>query len=392
MESNMAKQEIYFDNSGTTPVIEPVAELACRLLREEFGNPSAAYRRGIEAEKLLQQARSRVAATLDAKPGEIIFTSGGTEADNLALRGVMQANRRRGRHLIVSAVEHPAVLNTARALQEEGCEVDILPVDANCQVDARDLARLLRPDTVLVSVMLVNNEVGAVEPIAELAHVLRDAHSQALLHVDAVQGYGKMVVSAAKLGADLIAVSGHKLHAPKGTGFLYVRDGVRLAPQLTGGGQEGGRRCGTENLPGICALGLAAKLAYDELDERLERVAEVKETLLNNLSDLPGWRLNSPEGALPNVVSISFEGVKSEVLLHMLEDEGLLVSAGSACAARRDKLSYVLAAMGLDRARIEGTLRFSFSYLNTKAEAERAAAIVKRQVTALREILQPRRR
>ncbi len=386
------QQEIYFDNSGTTPVTEPVAELAYRLMREEFGNPSAAYARGIRAEKLLAEARRRVAETLDVNPAEIFFTSGGTEADNLALRGVMQANRRRGKHLIVSAVEHPAVLNTAKALEDEGYAVDYLPVDANCQVDARDLQKLLRPETVLVSVMLVNNEVGAVQPIAELSHVLKDAKSPALLHVDAVQGYGKMVVSVPKLGADLLSVSGHKFHAPKGTGFLYIRNGVHITPQMTGGGQEAGMRCGTENMPGICALGLAAKMAYDELDERLERVAEVKEALLNDLGDFPGWQLNSPEGALPNVVNISFEGVKSEVLLHMLEEEGLLVSAGSACAAKRDKLSHVLQAMGYDRPRIEGAIRFSFSYLNTVAEAERAAVIVKKQVAALREVLQPKRR
>lgn len=386
------RQEIYFDNSGTTQVIEPVADFAYQLMREEFGNPSAAYARGLKAEKLLAEARRRVAETLDVNPAEIFFTSGGTESDNLALRGVMQANRRRGKHLIVSAVEHPAVLNTAKALQDEGYEVDFLPVDANCQVDARNLQKLLRPDTVLVSVMLVNNEVGAVQPIAELAHVLKDAKSPALLHVDAVQGYGKMVVSAPKLGADLLSVSGHKFHAPKGTGFLYIRNGVHITPQLTGGGQEAGMRCGTENLPGICALGLAAKMAYDELDKRLDRVAEVRETLLNGLGDFPGWHLNSPEGALPNVVNISFESVKSEVLLHMLEDEGLLVSAGSACAAKRDKLSHVLQAMGYDRRRIEGAIRFSFSYLNTVEEAERAAVIVKRQVNELREVLQPKRR
>lgn len=386
------KQEIYFDNSATTQVLPQVADLAYRVMCEDYGNPSALYGRGLAAEKLLAQARSRIAKTLNVLPKEIIFTSGGTEANNLAIRGVAAAAKRRGRHIIVSAVEHPAVLRTVEALRDEGFEFDLLPVDANCQVRPEDLAARLRPDTVLVSVMLVNNEVGAVQPIAELANELKKAQSEALLHVDAVQGFGKMVINPKEWGVDMLSVSGHKLHAPKGTGFLYVRDGVRFLPQMTGGGQEAARRSGTENMPGICALGLAAKLAYDNLQERVEQVAEVKERLLNGLSKLTGWQMNTPEGALPNVLNISFDGIKSEVLLHMLEEEGLLVSSGSACAARKDNLSHVLTAMGYDRRRIEGAIRFSFSCLNTVEEADRAADIVCRQVEDLRLILAPSKR
>ncbi|MBQ2887819.1 MAG: cysteine desulfurase [Firmicutes bacterium] len=386
------KQEIYFDNSATTKVLPQVADLACRVMCEDYGNPSALYGRGLAAEKLLAQARTRIAKALNVLPREIIFTSGGTEANNLAIRGVAAAAKRRGRHIIVSAVEHPAVLRTAEALSDEGFEIDLLPVDENCQVRPKDLAARLRPDTVLVSVMLVNNEVGAVQPIAELANELKKAQSEALLHVDAVQAFGKMVINPREWGVDMLSVSGHKLHAPKGTGFLYVRDGVRFVPQMTGGGQEAARRSGTENMPGICALGLAAKLAYDNLQERVEQVAEVKERLLNGLSKLPGWQMNTPEGALPNVLNISFDGIKSEVLLHMLEEEGLMVSSGSACAARKDKLSHVLTAMGYDRRRIEGAIRFSFSCLNTVEEADRAAKIVCRQVEDLRLILAPSKR
>ncbi len=386
------KQEIYFDNSATTQVLPQVADLAYRVMCEDYGNPSALYGRGLAAEKLLAQARSRIAKTLNVLPKEIIFTSGGTEANNLAIRGVAAAAKRRGRHIIVSAVEHPAVLRTVEALRDEGFEFDLLPVDANCQVRPEDLAARLRPDTVLVSVMLVNNEVGAVQPIAELANELKKAQSEALLHVDAVQAFGKMVINPKEWGVDMLSVSGHKLHAPKGTGFLYVRDGVRFLPQMTGGGQEAARRSGTENMPGICALGLAAKLAYDNLQERVEQVAEVKERLLNGLSKLTGWQMNTPEGALPNVLNISFDGIKSEVLLHMLEEEGLLVSSGSACAARKDNLSHVLTAMGYDRRRIEGAIRFSFSCLNTVEEADRAAEIVCRQVEDLRLILAPSKR
>ena len=386
------KQEIYFDNSATTQVLPQVADLAYRMMCEDYGNPSALYGKGLTAEKVLAQARSRIAKTLNVLPKEIIFTSGGTEANNLAIRGAAAAAKRRGKHIIVSAVEHPAVLRTVEALRDEGFEFDLLPVDVNCQVRPEDLAAKLRPDTILVSVMLVNNEVGAVQPIAELANELRKAQSEALLHVDAVQAFGKMVINPKEWGVDMLSVSGHKLHAPKGTGFLYVRDGVRFFPQMTGGGQESARRSGTENMPGICALGLAAKLAYDNLQERVEQVAEVKERLLNGLSKLPGWQMNTPEGALANVLNISFEGIKSEVLLHMLEEEGLLVSSGSACAARKDNLSHVLTAMGYDRRRIEGAIRFSFSCLNTVEEADRAAEIVCRQVEDLRLILAPSKR
>lgn len=387
----MTNQEIYFDNSATTQVLPQVAELACHMMCEEYGNPSALYRRGLAAEKLLKQARERVAKTLRVQPGEITFTSGGTEANNLALRGAADALKRQGRHIIVSAVEHPAILRTAEALAQQGFEVDYLPVDENCRVSPKKLAEMLRPDTILVSVMLVNNEVGAIQPIAELKQVLRELAPAALLHVDAVQGYGKMPIDPKAWGVDMLSVSGHKLHAPKGTGFLYIRDGVRVVPQLTGGGQEKVLRSGTENMPGICAFALAAQMAYDELAEREERAATVKATLLAGLADLPDWQVNSPEEALPNVLNISFAGVKSEVLLHMLEERGLMVSSGSACAAKKDALSHVLLAMGFDRSRIEGAIRFSFSCLNTQEEAERAAVIVREEVETLRAVLKPRR-
>lgn len=383
----MANQEIYFDNSATTRVLPQVADLACKVMCEDFGNPSALYNRGLQAEKLLRQARERVAKTLKAAPEEIFFTSGGTEANNLALRGAADACKRRGRHIIVSAVEHPAILRTAEALAEQGYKVDYLPVDENCLVGAQQLAALLTEETVLVSVMLVNNEVGAIQPIAELKQVMRRLAPNALLHVDAVQAYGKMPIDPKALGVDMLSVSGHKLHAPKGTGFLYIRKGVRVVPQLTGGGQERAMRSGTENMPGICALGLAAEMAYADLDKRMQLAADIKAALLNGLADLPGWQINSPQAALPNVLNISFDGVKSEVLLHMLEQRGLLVSSGSACAAKKDSLSHVLLAMGYNRTRIEGAIRFSFSCLNTVEEAERAAGIVCSEVADLRMVL-----
>lgn len=385
--SKQPMQEIYFDNSATTPVLPEVAETAVRLMCEDFGNPSALYRRGVAAEKLLQQARVTLARSINARPEEIIFTSGGTESNNTVLRGVMQAAKRRGKHLIISAVEHPSVLQTAEALRDEGFELDMLPVDDKCRVSPAALQELLRPDTVLVSVMLVNNEVGTIQPVAELARVIKAAGSQALLHVDAVQAYGKLPVDVRAMGIDLLSVSGHKLHAPKGTGFMYAAKGVRWLPLLTGGGQESNRRSGTENTPGICALGQAAELAHRHMAERQSRVTAVRQHLLAGLAGLSDWQINGPEDGLPNVLNISFGGIKSEVLLHMLETEGLCVSSGSACAAKKDKLSHVLTAMGCPRSRIEGAIRFSFSCLNTEDEADAAAGIVCRAVSELRELL-----
>lgn len=385
--SKSPAREIYFDNSATTPVLPEVAAAAMRMMCEDFGNPSALYGRGVAAEKLVQQARTCIARSINAKAEEIIFTSGGTESNNTVLRGVMQAAKRRGRHMVISAVEHPSVLQTAEALQDEGFELDFLPVDSNCRVSAGELKKLLRPDTVLVSVMLVNNEVGTIQPITELAAAIKEAGSEALLHVDAVQAYGKLPIDVRGMGIDLLSVSGHKLHAPKGIGFLYARKGVRWLPLLTGGGQEDNRRSGTENTPGICALGMAAELAYSHLAEREQQVRAVRGRLLDGLAELADWQINGPQDALPNVLNISFAGIKSEVLLHMLEQEGLFVSSGSACAAKKDKLSHVLTAMGCPRSRIEGAIRFSFSFLNTEAEAETAAKIVCRAVSELRELL-----
>lgn len=388
----MVKQEIYFDNSATTPVLPEVADLAYRVMCEDWGNPAALYGRGLTAERLLKEARGRVAAAIGAAAEEIVFTSGGTEANNLALRGVMQSRAGRGRHLLISAVEHPAVLRTAEALREAGFEPELLPVDGQGLVVLAALREKLRPDTQLVSIMLVNNEVGAIQPIAQAAKIIRESGCGALLHTDAVQGFGKLPIDVGRLGVDLLSASGHKLHAPKGVGFLYVRRGLKFAPTLTGGGQESGWRSGTENMPGICALGLAAKLAQEQLTERARQAAAVRKRLLQGLAGLPDWQINGPanEGsALPNVLNISFGGVdRSEVLLHMLESDGLLVASGSACSnLHKDKLSHVLLAMGLAKSEIAGALRFSFSYLNTEAEAEQAAAIICKNVAELRNIL-----
>lgn len=385
-------QEIYFDNAATTKVLPEVADLALHMMQEEYGNPSALYQKGLRAERAVKQAREQIATQIGAKPQEIIFTSGGTESNNTALRGVMHSRAKRGRHLILSAVEHPSVIQTARALLEEGFDFDMLPVNPQGIINLAALPKMVRPDTVLVSVMLANNEVGALQPIAELRRALNSLPAKPLLHVDAVQAFGKLPIDVQQLGVDLLSVSGHKLHAPKGSGFLYVRQGLRLPPLLTGGGQEGGWRSGTENVPAICALGLAAQLAGEQMQARREQIAKVRQTFLQGLQALNGWEINGPlepTCSLPNILNICFAGVKSEILLHLLEQEGLLVSAGSACANNhKDALSHVLRAMQLKRAQIEGSLRFSFSHLNTPQEAERAAQILCQQVPLLRDTLQ----
>ncbi len=384
-------QEIYFDNAATTQVLPEVADLALHMMREEYGNPSALYQKGLRTERCVKQAREQIAAQIGAKPQEIIFTSGGTESNNMAVRGVMHNRAKRGRHLVISAVEHQSVMQTARALLEEDFDFDLLPVNGQGVINLAAVPKMIRPDTVLVSVMLVNNEVGALQPIAELRQAMNSVRANLLLHVDAVQGFGKMPLDVHQLGIDFLSVSGHKLHAPKGTGFLYERQGLRVPPLFTGGGQEGGWRSGTENVPGICALGLAAQLAGEQMQARREQIEKVRQTFLQGLQNLDGWEINGPtaEAAyLPNILNIYFAGVKSEILLHLLETEGLLVAAGSACANNhKDSLSHVLRAMQLRRAQIEGSLRFSFSHLNTTEEAERAAQIICQQVPPLRETL-----
>ena len=380
-------QEIYFDNSATTRVDIEAAELALKVMTEDYGNPSSLHGKGMTAERMLKTARRQLAAALNAEESEIIFTGSGTEADNLAIQGVAHAYKKRGKHIITSAVEHPAVLNTCKILEQEGYEITVLPVDDKGRISPKDLEKALRKDTVLVSLMLVNNEVGTIEPIREVAKILENYRPKPFFHVDAVQAFGKISINPKQMGIDLLAASGHKIHAPKGIGILYLKKGVRVLPLIGGGGQELGLRSGTENMPAICAFGLAAEKSVKYLNENYEQVEKVRETFLKGLSDLADWRIHGAENGLPHVLNIAFMGTKSEVLLHTLEEKGVYCSSGSACAAKKDALSPVLTAMGLERPEIEGSLRFSFSAENTMAEAEAAAKIVKESVSELRRIL-----
>ena len=362
--------EVYLDNSATTRAFPEVAELMTKIMLEDYGNPSSMHFKGVQSEQYVKQAKEQIARVLKVNEKEIIFTSGGTEADNLALIGAAMANRRGGTHLITTRIEHPAVLKTMEHLEQQGFRVTYLPVDKEGRVRLEDLQKSIRPDTILVSVMHTNNEIGTVEPVAEIGALIKKMNPRILFHVDAVQGFGKFRIWPKKMYIDLLSVSGHKIHGPKGIGFLYAGEKVKLHPIVFGGGQQGGIRSGTENVPAIAGLGLACRKVYENLEEDNERMYRLRERLLEGVSDIGNIRANGCPGreGAPHVASISFRGVRSEVLLHALEDRGICVSAGSACAAKHPRPSETLKAIGVERSLLESTLRFSLSLFTTEEE------------------------
>ena len=363
--------EVYLDHSATTRCCEEAAECVKRALTMEYGNPSSLHHKGMEAERIVRDSMETLSKILKVSPKEILFTSGGTESDNLAVIGVSQAYARQGRHIITSAVEHPAVLEPLKFLEKQGFEITVLGVDKSGCVRAEDVARALRPDTILVSVMHVNNELGSVMPIEEIGKVVHE-NSQALFHVDAVQSFGKYDIHPKRIGVDLMSVSAHKLNGPKGIGFCFVREGVRLIPQIYGGGQQNGLRSGTDNVPGIAGLAAAARISYTDLEKKREYLYQLKEHFCEGLLSLPDVVLNGPSvltGA-PNIVNASFRDVRSEVLLHALEDQGIYASAGSACSSHKRKGSHVLSAIGLEADLAQSALRFSFGAENTPQELD----------------------
>ncbi len=379
--------EVYFDNSATTVVLPQVSDLVCKVMTEDFGNPSSMHIRGVEAERYLRTARGQIASAMKVSEKEIFFTSGGTESDNWALIGGAMANRRRGKHIITSAVEHAAVRQPLLLLEELGFEVTVLPVDAAGHVDPGRLADALREDTILVSVMYVNNEMGAVEPIEEIGRIIKAYDPAILFHVDAVQAFGKYRIYPRNLNADLVSVSGHKIHAPKGTGFLYVKEKTKIRPIILGGGQQGGMRSGTDNVPGAAGIGLAASLACEDLEEKAACMRSLKDRLEAGLREIPDVRINSgsDEGSAPHIVNASFTGIRSEVLLHALEDRGICVSAGSACSTNKKlPVSPVLKELGLPKDALESALRFSFSTLNTPQEVDYTLEVLRELVPMLR--------
>lgn len=378
--------EAYFDNSATTRCYPEVAEIVVKTMTEDFGNPSAMHLKGVEAEKYVREAAQILAKILKVNEKEIIFTSGGTESNNLALFGGADANKRSGNHIITTSVEHAAVGQPAERLEQMGYEVTIVPVDHKGVVQLEALEKALRPDTILVSTMYVNNEVGAVMPVEEIAKLVHEKSPKALYHVDAIQAFGKYRIYPKKAGIDMLSVSSHKIHGPKGVGFLYINEKARIQPQILGGGQQAGMRSGTDNVPGIAGLGVAAKMVYTDFDKKIEHMYQLKERLAEGFLKLPDVRLNGMEireGA-PQILSASFLGVRSEVLLHTLEEKGIYVSAGSACSSHKRKAAGTLSAMGMEAAQRESTLRFSFSEENTFEEVDYVLEVIGQVLPMLR--------
>ena len=378
--------EVYFDNSATTRCYSEVAEIVVKTMTEDFGNPSAMHLKGVEAEKYVRDSAQILARLLKVSEKEIIFTSGGTESNNLALFGGADANKRAGNHIITTAVEHAAVGQPVERLEQMGYEVTVVPVDQRGVVRLDVLESALREDTILVSTMYVNNEVGAVMPVEEIARLVHEKSPKALYHVDAIQAFGKYRIYPKKLGIDMLSVSSHKIHGPKGVGFLYINEKVRVQPQILGGGQQAGMRSGTDNVPGIAGLGVAAQMIYTDFDEKINHMYQLKERLAEGFLKLPDVRLNGMElreGA-PQILSASFMGVRSEVLLHTLEEKGIYVSAGSACSSHKRKAAGTLSAMGMETAQRESTLRFSFSEENTFEEVDYCLEVIGQVLPMLR--------
>ena len=378
--------EIYFDNSATTPVFPCVREVMMRTMEDDFGNPSSMHRKGMDAENYIRTAKTQIAKTLKVDEKEILFTSGGTESNNTAILGTVSATPRLGKHLITSAIEHPSVANTMHWLEGQGYRVTYLPVDHEGRISLEDLAAAIDDETILVSIMMVNNEIGTREPIEEISRVIKEKNPNTIFHVDAVQAYGKYVIRPKKWGIDLMSVSGHKIHGPKGIGFLYIRDKVKINPIIFGGEQQKGLRSGTENVPGIAGLGAAAEEIYREHESRTAYLYGCKSRMTEGLLQLEGVTVNGPavDDGAPHVVSASFAGVRSEVLLHALEDKGIYVSAGSACASNHPGLSSTLVAIGLDPKLLDCTLRFSFSIFTTEEEVDETLKALKELLPFLR--------
>ena len=383
------KRDIYLDNSATTRCFPEAAALMNEIFLEDYGNPSSMHHRGVTAERRVLEAKKTLAGLLKVKEKNLYFTSCGTESDNLAIIGGALAAQRRGRHLITTRIEHPAVLEAMKYLEAQGFEITYLGVDRDGLVSAEEAAAAVRPDTILVSVMHTNNEIGSVQPIEEIGRAVKAVNPRVLFHVDAVQGFGKSLILPKRMHIDLLAASGHKIHGPKGVGLLYVADGVRLEPLLHGGGQQGGMRSGTENVPGIAGMALAAKLLCGNLDEDRQRLFAMKNRLIDRLQEIPDIEFNgrTDETAAPHILSVRVRGVRAEVLLHALEDKGIYVSSGSACSSNHPRPSETLAAIGTPASEMDNSIRMSLSVMNTMEEMDAAAQAVGEIVPLLRKYI-----
>lgn len=378
--------EIYLDNSATTRCYEEVKDIVVKTMMEDYGNPSSMHRKGSEAEKYLREAAQTLAGLMKVQEKELIFTSGGTESNNWALFGTAMAHHRQGKHIITTAVEHAAVAAPLAALEDQGFTVTRLPVDRRGRVKLQALEEALTEETILVSAMYVNNEIGSLEPIGEMGQIIKEKNPQTLFHVDAIQAFGKYRIYPKRMKIDLLSASGHKIHGPKGVGFLYLDSQARIKPLILGGGQQNGLRSGTDNVPGVAGMALAAKKIYQNLEENVAHMYRLRKQLAEGLAALDQVVLHGMEGeeGAPHILNASFLGIRSEVLLHTLEDRGIYVSAGSACSSHKRAGSPTLTAIGCSRAEMESAVRFSFCESNTEEEIQETLAVLGEVLPLLR--------
>lgn len=374
--------EAYFDNSATTPVYPEVRDLMVKIMEEDYGNPSSLHMKGVTAARYIKDARESLAGEMKVMPKEIVFTSGGTESNNMALIGGALANRRAGNKIITTSVEHASVGSPMEFLAGMGFDVVRIGVDSSGQIDMDQLMAEVDDDTIIVSVMYVNNEIGTVMPIADIARLIKEKNPNVLFHVDAIQAFGKYRIYPKRMGIDMMSISGHKFHGPKGVGALFIRDRVKVKPIIYGGGQQSGMRSGTENVPGIAGMALAAEITYNGLEEKMEHLRQIKEHLISELTQIDDVYSNS--GDAPHIASITFKGVRSEVMLHALEEREVYVSSGSACSSNKQHASGTLKAIGLPQDKLESTLRFSFSPENTMEQVDYAVECCRQLLPVLR--------
>lgn len=374
--------EAYFDNSATTPVYPEVRDLVVKLMEQDYGNPSSLHQKGVDAARYVSDARDKIARLLKVQAKEIVFTSGGTESNNMALIGGALANRRAGNKIITTAVEHASVGSPLTFLEDMGFDVVRIPTGNDGVVDVDRLVDEVDDDTIIVSVMYVNNEIGAVMPVEDIARRIKEKNPSVLFHVDAIQAFGKYVIYPKRMGIDMMSISSHKFHGPKGVGALFIKDRVKVKPVIYGGGQQGGMRSGTENVPGIAGMALAAEMTYRDLDANVAHMRELKEHLIDELTQIDDVYSNS--GNAPHIASITLKGVRSEVMLHALEEKGIYVSSGSACSSNKHSTSSTLKAIGLPPEKLESTLRFSFSPENTMEQIDYAVECCKELLPILR--------
>ncbi|QGU96768.1 aminotransferase class V-fold PLP-dependent enzyme [Clostridium bovifaecis] len=375
--------EVYMDNSATTKPYDEVIEAMVDIMKNYYGNPSSAHMHGVRGEKKLNEARQVIAKTINCTKDEIIFTSGGSESNNFLIRGFA----RPGVHMITSRIEHPSVLNTFKELETQGIKVTYLSTDNKGRINLGELSESITKDTVLVSVMHVNNEIGIIQDINAIGNIIKEKSSRARFHVDAIQSYGKLNIDVKRDNIDLLSISGHKIHGPKGVGIAYIKRGLNPQPLIYGGGQEKKLRSGTENLPAIMGIAVAADKKFKNMQENLNKVQDIKQYFIDKLKDIDEIKINSEgEKFSPYILSVSFRGVRGEVLLHALEENEVYVSTGSACSSRLHEKSYSLEAIGLKEEEIEGTIRFSFSEYNSKKEVDYVVEALKKSLSFLRRL------